>query len=187
MTMLLFIRCFSIDFAFCLFGCIELCFLFFFIKMINVLTCVGFPCISIEKLMWNMIIGTCVVNACNIVCSTICGYMCVYVGSRVTMWGDGILRAWRGGVLCAVSTRILQGVTAALLLLHTQTTCQNHGKLTSCWHHWFPMLEEEKKEGDERQGYIFFHKDSYRVRKSCLDSYFLCTLILMFGGFTLVL
>lgn len=67
------------------------------------------------------------------------------------MRGDGILRARRSGVLCAVSARILQGITATLLLLHAQTTCQNHGKLTGCRYRRFPVLKEEKR-SEERYG-----------------------------------
>lgn len=48
------------------------------------------------------------------------------------MGGYGVFRAGGGVGLAAVAAGVLQRVPAALLLLHTQPSGQNHGKSAGC-------------------------------------------------------
>lgn len=64
----------------------------------------------------------------------------MWVGWGFTLGGYGVFGA-RGGVgLAAVAAGVLQRVPAALLLLHTQTSGQNHGKSAGCWGERLTML-----------------------------------------------
>lgn len=63
-----------------------------------------------------------------------------YQGS-VTLGGYGVLGAGGCVGLGAVAAGVLQGVSAALLLLHTEASGQNHSQSTSCWREWLAMLK----------------------------------------------
>ena len=57
-----------------------------------------------------------------------------------TLRGYGVLGAGRGVGLGAVAAGVLQRVPAALLLLHAQTSGQDHSEGTGCWRERLAML-----------------------------------------------
>lgn len=57
-----------------------------------------------------------------------------------TLRGNSVLGAGGSGGLGTVTTRVLKGVPVALLLLHAETTGQDHGQVTGCWRHLFTVL-----------------------------------------------
>ena len=66
---------------------------------------------------------------------------------RLTLRGDGVLGAGGGVGLGAVATGVLQGVPAALLLVHAQAPGQHHGQVAGGRGHVVSVLGE----GEQRQ------------------------------------
>lgn len=58
------------------------------------------------------------------------------------MGGNGVLGAGGRVGLAAVATGVLQRVPAALLLLHTQASGQDHGKSAGGWGQRLTMLRD---------------------------------------------
>lgn len=65
---------------------------------------------------------------------------CYKRGCLTTLGGDGVFGAGGGVSLGAVAAGVLQRVSAALLLLHTQSSGQNHGQSTGCRGQRLPVL-----------------------------------------------
>lgn len=61
-----------------------------------------------------------------------------------TLGGNGVLGAGGCVGLAAVATGVLQRVPAALLLLHTQASGQDHGKSAGSWGQRLTMLRDTR-------------------------------------------
>lgn len=67
-------------------------------------------------------------------------FWCYKQGFFATLGGDGVFGAGGGVSLGAVAAGVLQRVPAALLLLHTQSSGQNHRQSTGCRRERLTML-----------------------------------------------